>query len=340
MRIFLIAVVWLTATLGPGLGLAEAKEPRVLAPREEDGDVGIRKCNNDNDQRNNPGLAGPYEIKICYDAFVVNFADRPETGEPWRIPRFVAYRVEKMSTAKVPRSERPSRWFSVPELVDEGLAADDKSYRFTKLFVDSKTDWYQRGHLAPKTLAERHGPEAAIFSHTTANAVPQLGQFNRTGWLDLECRTGAWAQHADDLWVIAGPVFTSSAPKEWLRAPDQTRPRARRFGDPARPLAVAIPDKLFKIVVRRDGERFQALAFLFAQTDKRYADPLKHLEAENFLETVAHIEKLTGLTFFEAIRGLSDGKTLKGRADKPGTLWPQKAADFERGCRSFAKDQS
>ncbi len=336
MRIFVLTAIWLVATLG----LAQAKEPRVLEPREQDGDVGIRKCDNDNDHGNNPGLAGPYEIKICYDAFVVNFADRPETGEPWRIPRFVAYRVEKRPTAKVPSSERPSRWFSVPELADEGLAADDKSYRFTKIFVDSKTDWYQRGHLAPKTLAERHGPKAAIFSHTTANAVPQLGQFNRTGWLDLECRTGAWAQRADDLWVITGPVFTNSEPKEWLRAPNQTRPRAQRFGDPVRPLAVAIPDKLFKIVVRRDGDKYQALAFLFAQTDKRYSGPLKHLEAESFLETVAHIEKLTGLQFFETVKGLRDAKALKGRADNPGNLWPQKAADFERGCRSFAKDQS
>ena len=336
MRFFVLIAAGLSAMLG----LAHAAEPRTLAPREEDGDVGMRTCDNDNDRRNNPGLAGPYEIKICYDAFIVNFAGRPTAGEPWRIPRFVAYRVEKRPTERMPSSERPSRWFSVPELADEGLAADDKSYRFAKIFVDSKTDWYQRGHLAPKTLAERHGPKAAIFSHTTANAVPQLGQFNRTGWLDLECRTGAWAQRADDLWVVAGPVFTSSEPKEWLRAPNQTSPRAQRFGDPARPLAVAIPDKLFKIVVRRDGEKYQALAFLFAQTDKRYSGPLKHLEAESFLETVAHIEKLTGLQFFESVKGLRDAKALKGRADNPGNLWPQKAADFERGCRSFAKDQS
>jgi len=55
----------------------------------------------------------------------------------------------------------------------------------------ARDDWYERGHLAAKNLIERTGAGPAAFTHNTVNAVPQRRRFNRIGWLDLECRTGA-----------------------------------------------------------------------------------------------------------------------------------------------------
>jgi len=321
-----------------GFGLAQAKEVRVLAPRAEDGDVGIRACNNDNDRRNNPGLVGPYEIKICYDAFVVNFADRPEAGEPWRIPRFVAHRVARRNSAQAPDPAERPKWRTIPELADEGLAATHNSYRFNVIFRKSEADWYERGHLATKMLVERVSAEAAYFSHTTANAVPQRPELNKNAWFELECRTGVWTQHADDLWVIAGPVFEQNRPSEWLQSPDQTPAQPDGRGRVRRPPVVAIPEKLFKIVVRRDGERYQALAFLFDQSDVGYAAKAR-LPAERALASVAEIEALTNLVFFETLGANAPDKRIAGRPGMPGKLWPQNADDFKGGCSRFAKDQ-
>jgi DNA/RNA endonuclease G (NUC1) len=335
MRILIIAVIWLTATLGQAL----AKEPRVLEPRDEDGDVGIRNCDNDNNQRNNPDLAGPYEIKICYDAFVVNFPERPQAAEPWRVPRFVVHRVHRRDPAQATDTAKRPKWRTVPELAKEGLAATNDSYRFDPTFRKSEGDWYERGHLAPKMLAGRVSAQAAYFSHTTANAVPQRPELNKNAWFELECRTGVWTKDTQDLWVITGPVFDQQKPSKWLRSPDQTSAEKDERGRNARPPIVAIPERLFKVVVRHDGYQYQALAFLFTQAGKDYTAKAR-LPAERALVTIAEIEALTNIVFFENLGAKAPDKKLAGRPGMPGRLWPQKAEDFIGGCSRFAKDES
>lgn len=322
-----IAAAWSAAAFA-------ADPARVIAPdTREDRAAGIETCSRDRLRAHNPGLVGPYEIQICYDAFVVSFMDRDGDGPPRRIPHFVAYRIERTTDRLRTGNPRPPSWFTVPELEREGLAATDRSYAFTRAFRDRNPDWYERGHLAAKNLAERRGTDAGWFTHTTANAVPQRGRFNKTGWLDLECRTGAWASQSPSrpVWVITGPVFLGSEPKEWLRAPDgktaAPRPSAKN-----RPPPVAVPDALFKVVVRRNGDGYEALGFLFPQRDKRYAQATKDLDASGFLESLDRIEQLTGLKFFPDV----DGRRPAGT--KASRLWPHRIADFDAGCRKFAKE--
>jgi DNA/RNA endonuclease G (NUC1) len=176
--------------------------------------------------------------EVCFEGYLSNFNGDGD-GEPdlLGVPHFVVHRVDRAKVA-VESGARPRPWFTVDELADQGVAPTDASYVFSQKWHQLHADWYERGHLAQKYLLERISADAAWYSHNIANAVPQRGRFNKMAWLDLECRTGAWANRGKPIWVIAG-YFSSGAPTAWLRGP-------RR---PAMP--IAITDALFKIIVRQ-----------------------------------------------------------------------------------------
>lgn len=69
-----------------------------------------------------------------------------------------------------------------------GIMPDDNSYKTTKAFRDARPDWFARGHLAAKLLAERLGADAAWNTHAFHNAVPQMQLFNAGIWLDMAMR--------------------------------------------------------------------------------------------------------------------------------------------------------
>lgn len=201
---------------------------------------------------------GPVDIELCFPAYVSSFDgddDDDDDGEPdlLRVPHWVAQWVKPAGRA-VESNKRPSNWYTVPALNDQDIAPTDASYQFSQSFRRSHPNWYDRGHLAQKYLTERFGEEAGRFSHSVANAVPQRSRFNSHPWLELECRTGAWANRYRGLWVVTGPVFLNSKPTAWLTEP------GRRGA-----LPVAIPDALFKVVVRKRSDRLDWLAFLYPQ---------------------------------------------------------------------------
>lgn len=85
------------------------------------------------------------------------------------------------------------------------------------------------------------------------NAVPQREFFNSGIWLDLENKTAAWADQHGAVWIVAGPIFNNRRP-------------TRTLGE-AGEMQIAIPDALFKIVVREssNANRPDVLAFVYAQ---------------------------------------------------------------------------
>jgi len=275
-------------------------------------------------QWHNPDIAKVSDFGVCFAGYVSNFAgktsDLDDDGEPdvLRIPLFVAHRVDR-AEAKVETRKRPTRWFTVDELVPVGIAPTDQSYVFSQQWRAAHADWYERGHLAQKYLLERIGPDAAWFSHNLANAVPQRGRFNKTVWLDLECRVGAWANQYKKVWVIAGPVFQTGAPQSWLKEPQR----------PARP--VAIPDAMFKIVLRQDDrDTWHALAFVMPQQDTRYELGAKKWDLLAWGSSIDQIERLTRQKF---LPGVADNAPIRKARTKE--LWPHKAEEFDPPCRKF-----
>jgi DNA/RNA endonuclease G (NUC1) len=334
-----ILALGIVAAFSPD-AVAAQRQPEILEPTPTDEAGGIIACDVASQQRHNPGLAGPYEVRICFAGFEVSlFAEPPDGGEPRRVPAFVVHRVEP-STAKLKTGNgRPGTWFTVPQLRERGLVATHESYLFAKPFRDRDPDWYERGHLAAKNILERLGAAPAWFTHNTANAVPQRGRFNAPAWLDLECRTGAWAsgKPAVPLWVVTGPIFVGDRPDQRLYAPDGRNGPART-AKRTKPPSVAIPDFLFKIVIRQTGEEFQALGFIYPQKHRIYAKSDAAQKAETFLQPINAIEKHTGLRI---LRDPATDRPLSGTESSrrtPGTLWPHAIADFDRGCRRQAKE--
>ena len=177
----------------------------------------------------------------------------------------------------------------------------------------NKPGSFDRGHMAPKFLVERLGLEAGKFSHNIANAVPQRHAFNANIWYEMECRTDAWANAYGKIWVIAGPIFDSGA-RRWLKS---NVPSA---------VKVAIPDRLFKIIIREPTSgSFEALAFIYPQSDASFSDG-PPWDQTQWLASVSQIEKLTGQEF------LKDKIIGPARTRKAASIWPVKGTDLLGDC--------
>jgi DNA/RNA endonuclease G (NUC1) len=86
---------------------------------------------------------------------------------------------------------------------------------------------------------------------------------------------------------MCGPVVFGHTPSEWI-------------GDSGE-FPVAVPDALFKIVVRESSSGLRVLAFLYPQEGWRYKRPKNapwQYDHVPYLTSVDVIEALTGLDFF------------------------------------------
>ena len=167
-----------------------------------------------------------------------------------------------------------------------------------------------------KLIAERLGNDAAWNTHTTMNAVPQWKKFNRGIWLDLEKLTAAWAQRYGQVWVITGPVFLEDTASNFI-------------GDAGEP-EVAVPEALFKIVVKENGtDTPDVLAFLYPQIGPGYLS--RDYDHRKFLTSVDELEMMTGLDF---LTGLEDPIEKQVEKKTAGKLWDVEEEDFIKACRN------
>lgn len=326
---------------------------KTKSTKEKNLNNGFRICD-----ENDPMLArhnnGIVEIRkefgelLCFSKYVSFFDTRKSIFRNVEIqkgiPYWVVQKVKKWdqnltSTDNgIQRSEnpvegrrRPAQWFHVPSIKN---TPTDDSYRFTRSFRSQHSNWYERGHLAQKFLAERppydpkigesipEGAGAGWFTHNVANAVPQRGQFNRGPWLALECYTGAWANKYEQVWIVSGPVFVNGRPTNWIESDlleDAT--------------AIAVPDALFKIVFRKardkDAAKWHALAFLYPQESDAYQRG--PWPPANWLTSIKQIEKLTDIDF---------SSSPDSERALPKKIWPVSIEDFDPSCRRFAPENS
>lgn len=237
-----------------------------------------------------------------------------------RVPHWVAYQINRIDNDCIETHARPNPWITDRALYNNRIMCGDESYKYPQAFRDVRKDWFERGHLCMKMHAERLGADAGWNSHTFYNAVPQRGGFNKKLWLDLEYLTDQWAQRFGKVWVITGPVFSDGIPYAFIGEPGE--------------MQVAIPDALFKIVIKEnDSDELDVLAFIYPQFSAGYAikqpNGYNHL---SYLTTVEEIEKVTGLKFFPNITETRKrNKIVKFQASE---LWPSYRGDMVPPCRN------
>nr|WP_321451034.1 DNA/RNA non-specific endonuclease [uncultured Carboxylicivirga sp.] len=229
----------------------------------------------------------PKDILRQFRAYTVSFDGSDDdngdgVADYWRIPEWVSYEMKAMDDpGKGPK--RPSKWITDKDLYEQGICANDDSYKYSSDFRKEHPNWYARGHMCMKLIAWRLGENADWNTHTMLNACPQREHNNAGIWLDMEYKTIDWADKYGQIWVICGPVITDKTPSSYIGEEEKGE------------LPVAVPDAFFKIVVREEGGQTDPLvmAFIYPQdTERKDKDHLKYAVSVN------EIERKTGLDFF------------------------------------------
>ncbi|MBP5366697.1 MAG: DNA/RNA non-specific endonuclease [Bacteroidales bacterium] len=153
----------------------------------------------------------------------------------------------------------------------------------TALKSDYSNSNYDRGHLCPSADV-RDDLDAQIETFYMSNMSPQVPDFNRGIWKDLEEQTRRWVQKHDSIYIVTGPVLKG---------------RLTRIGTQTR---VSVPRYFYKI--------------LYSPRDKghmiAYLMPNKNCKGSpnDYIVSVDSVESFTGLKFFPKIK---NEKSLKSK---------------------------
>jgi endonuclease G len=131
---------------------------------------------------------------------------------------------------------------------------------------------YDRGHLCP--AADMKFDDTAMYeSFYMSNVSPQIPEFNRGIWKELESQVRNWTYEKDSLYVITGPIF------------DDVDVRIGKN-------EVRVPKYLFKILY--DAAYNQMIAFTLPNiaSDQPFTD---------FVVSVDSLESLTNIDFFSQL---------------------------------------
>ena len=196
--------------------------------------------------------------------------------------------------------------FRADDKVKSGSAVEE-DYFLKKLKADSSYDYdgfgYDRGHLAP-SADFRWSRTALSESYYYSNMSPQLADFNRGAWGDLEdaIRGYIYSNPTTQLYVFTGPVLKPGLP---------VIERGKN--------KVSIPQQYFKIVM--DFNNKKSIAFLMP--NQAITKPLK-----SFATSINEIEKLTGLDFFNKLSPALQ-EQIESQTDATDWLPASNASDVE-----------
>lgn len=166
--------------------------------------------------------------------------------------------------------------FRPDKKVKTGTAIEE-DYFIAKTLDDGTIEYdgfgYDRGHLAP-SADFRWSMKALSESYLYSNMSPQLPEFNREGWGELENMMRGYMYHNPNtmLYVVTGPVLEDGLPVI-ERSTNK----------------VSIPKLFFKVVIDLKNKR--AIGFILP--NQRLSYPI-----ETFAKPIDEIEEITGIDFF------------------------------------------
>jgi endonuclease G len=139
--------------------------------------------------------------------------------------------------------------------------------------TDYTKSGYDRGHLCPAGDMG-FSPVAMSESFLMSNISPQIPDFNRGIWKELEGTVRQWAKTEKSIAIVTGPVFNDNK---------------GQIGQDN----VLVPGYFFKIIYDKTGDP-KMIAFLLpnAKSDRPLTD---------FAVTTDEIERLTGFDFFSQL---------------------------------------
>ncbi len=174
---------------------------------------------------------------------------------------------------------------------------------------------YDRGHLAP-SADFRWSKKALSESYFYSNMSPQLPEFNREIWADVENVSRKWAIENEELYIVTGGVLKKGLPSIGVKN------------------KISIPEAYYKVLLDYKEPEVKGIAFLV---------PHKGMERSptEFLVSIDSVEKITGIDFFSALPDELENP-IESRCEpdkwiKKDTVPPPPPIALERGQVSAEK---
>ncbi len=152
---------------------------------------------------------------------------------------------------------------------------DEKVKTGSALPSDYTGSGYDRGHLAP-AADFKFSQSALDETFFMSNISPQVPEFNRGIWSDLEQRVRFWAKKEKQLYVVTGAVLRNGLPKIGKKN------------------KISVPEQFYKIILDLQEPEIKAIAFLMKNEGSN--QPL-----QSFVVSIDKIEQITGIDFFPAL---------------------------------------
>ncbi len=214
-----------------------------------------------------------------------------------------------------PGAEAAEKWYDDERLLP-GQVAGKETYAEQRVgnYTGMPRTWrmFQRGHLVRRLDVAWGSEDAARLGEADTfyftNAAPQVGFFN------MGAARPAPGNGGGKLWRAVENFVLRNARNERMRVSSFTGPI---FSDNDRAYRdILIPGRFFKIAVWATGGRLQSLAMIADQRPvfsvwpeamngygaEAFLDPVELARVDDFVTTVAEVEKLTGLNFGDAVR--------------------------------------
>jgi endonuclease G, mitochondrial len=243
------------------------------------------------------------EIGLPADSFIMHAAMALEYSEPHEQAKWVAHIIlPDVIEGSVGRTND----FREDPLVATGTAVE-KDYFLKYLQPDSSYEYdgfgYDRGHLAP-SADFRWSRKALSESYFYSNMSPQVADFNREAWAELEAvlRGYLYRNPNTQLYVVTGPFL-----EEGLPVIERSINK------------VAIPKRYFKVVL--DANKGRGIGFIM---------PNRKLEApiETFAVPIDEVEAQCGLDFFHKLSSQQE-QAVESSLDKAAWIPELAEGDVE-----------
>jgi endonuclease G len=183
--------------------------------------------------------------------------------ESYEQAEWVAYELTKKSI-QIPNVTRASN-FLVDPLISSGTLSPD----------DYRNSGFTRGHLVP--AGDMAFNDLAMSeSFYMSNVSPQLEEFNRGIWNQLEMQVRDWAYNNGRIFVVTGPVLGPLAEKDKAQG------------------KLYIPEAFYKVILDLDGRDQKGVGFLVPHNTESK-------DLYKFMTNIDSIESITGLDFFSQL---------------------------------------
>ena len=190
-----------------------------------------------------------------------------------------------------------------------GFKADPQIMGPHSVNADYTYSGFERGHHAAND-DQAVDPKAREETSLLSNAAPQVAANNKGIWAALELQVRKWAQQYGEVWVITGTLLYD--PKEENNATADGWIDYWSIGQNG----VAVPTHFYKIVARRKGSSWTALAFVVE--NKKYTKASEEYPWQNYLVAVSWVEERAGLDFMPDLPASSE----EAVEIRPGKVWP------------------